>query len=187
MPLDQEAAATIQRMVHAGFWSTQEIVTILTEEVYAPVELERDEVEAAVIAAQDAHDVEMQTWPVVTDCDRLREAFRALNAQGVLALENAGLDQSDGYDEFRSALAADHDQQRVVGYCFYHRQDVESALDGYGLYLAHGPRDPRDERTKGSAVGQMVIEELKAAGLAPSWNGDFRQRIHIPTFDWKRR
>ena len=115
------------------------------------------------------------------------DAFRALNARGVLALENAGLDQRDGYDEFRRTLAAEPGPERVIGYCFYHAQDVDSAIDGEGLYLAYGPRDPRDETTSGSAVGQVVVDELKAAGLAPRWNGDYRRRIHIPDFDWKRR
>ena len=37
---------------------------------------------------------EMKSWPAVTDCERLRNAFDVLDQQGIVALENAGLTQT---------------------------------------------------------------------------------------------
>jgi hypothetical protein len=38
---------------------------------------------------------EIESWPALTDCDRLRAAFDAMDKQGIVALESPGLTQDD--------------------------------------------------------------------------------------------
>ena len=187
MALDPDVLREIQGLVRGGFEERERIIEILTEEMYAPGELDADAVEQAVDAAVHEHEQAKKSWPATTDCDRLDAAFEALAQRGVIALHNAGYTQSDGYSDVREAHADAPDRSRVVGYCFYHGQDLARAVDGGGLFLAFGPIDARTENTEGPRIGRLVTEELQRAGLQVQWDGTFNQRIHITAFDWKRR
>lgn len=187
MALDEEVLEEIECRVRCGFDDRDRIVEILCEEIYEPGQLDRSEVEAATDSAIMAHDLEKETWPNPTDCEKLSAVFHKLSAQGIVALENAGYTQSDGYDDFIEAYSNHTKRSSIVGYCFYHGQDMERAVRGGGLSLAFGPASPRNEESEGPKVGTLIVKELKNAGLRVSWDGTFKNRIHIPDFDWKRR
>lgn len=131
--------------------------------------------------------LDAQTWPAVTDFDRLTTAFAALNQVGVLSLVDAGNTQTDGYEDFLVALERHAHPGEVIGYCFFHGQDAERAVEGGGLFLAFGPTSSDNEHTDGPRIGHLICDELRRAGLAPKWNGTFAQRIQIPGFTWQRR
>ena len=187
MALSPETLREIDGLVRGSFEERARIIEILCEEMYEPGELDEAEVVAAVDAAFAALAQDKATWPTTTDCDRLDGAFAALNARGIIALQNAGYTQSDGYDDVRQSYHAHSDRDAVIGYCFYHGQDLERAVHGEGLYLAFGPMDAKKEETEGPRIGAMIVEELTRAGLDAKWNGTFAQRIFIPAIDWKRR
>jgi hypothetical protein len=187
MSLKPETLREIDGLVRGGFEERARIIEIFCEEMYAPGELDQAEVVAAVDAAFASLAHDKTTWPAMTDCDRLDGAFAALNARGIIALQNAGYTQSDGYDEIRERYGAHSDRNTVIGYCFYHGQDLARAVHGEGLYLAFGPMDAKKEGTEGPRIGAMIVEELARAGFAVTWDGTFAQRIHIPAIDWKRR
>jgi len=151
MPLNSDALHEIDGLVRGGFEKRDRIIEILCEEMYAPGELDEAEVIAAVDAALAAHARDKTTWPVTTDCDRLDSVFAALNAQGIIALQNAGLTQSDGYYDVRQSYNERADRDTVIGYCFYHGQDLEGAVRGEGLYLAFGPIDAKKRRDRRAA------------------------------------
>jgi hypothetical protein len=144
-------------------------------------------VAAAIDAATEEWNNEKKQWPAVTDCDRLDKAFAAINNRGVITLQNAGYTQSDGYDDFREAYDHHANKSNVIGYCFYHGQDLERAVRGGGLFLAFGPTDPAAEETQGPHVGNIVREELERVGLEVVWDGTFANRMHIPHLVWRKR
>jgi hypothetical protein len=187
MAMSPETLREIDGLVRGGFEERARIIEILCEEMYEPGELDEAEVIAAVDAAFAALAQDKATWPTTTDCDLLDGAFAALNARGIIALQNAGYTQSDGHDDVRERYHEHSDRDAVIGYCFYHGQDLERAVHGEGLYLAFGPMDAKKEETEGPRVGAMIVEELTRAGLTARWNGTFTQRIFIPALDWKRR
>jgi len=187
MALSPETLREINALVRGGFEERAPIIEILCGEMYEPGELDEAEVIAAVDTAFAALAQDKATWPTTTDCDRLDGAFAALNARGIIALQNAGYTQSDGYDDVREKYHEHADRDAVIGYCFYHGQDLERAVHGEGLYLAFGPMDAKKEETEAPRVGAVIVEELTRVGLAVKWNGTFAQRIFIPAIDWKRR
>lgn len=187
MALTPDTLSEITAFVRGGFEDRDRIVEILCEEMYEPGELDADEVEHAVDAAFAALAAEKRSWPARTDCDRLDAVFDALPGQGIIALQNAGYTQSDGYDDIREAHRSHPQPRSVVGYCFYHGQDLERAVRGGGLYLAFGPIDPAREQTDGVQVGTAIVGLLQAQGFDAEWNGSFDQRIFVPKLDWKRR
>ena len=186
MPLPQEVQEQIQTLVRAGFEDADNIAIALTEELYAPGELDADEVLAFVEQSFAQLEAEKMQWPPITDCDRLEQAFEQLSELGVICLQNAGYTQSDGYSDMQEELSAQAQPESFFGYCFYHGQDLERAVNGEGLHLSYGPLDAELESTKGLEIGQLIVNTLIESKLPVIWDGTFAQRIFISPFDWKR-
>ena len=102
----------------------------------------------------------------------------------MIALQNAGMDISDGESDVGEELAKS-DRSKVRGYCFYHFQDVERAVAGKGLMLAFG--DLRSDREEKIKVGRLIVDTMRAHGFVVEWTGDPDVRIGLPKIDWKRR
>jgi hypothetical protein len=186
-PLDEQTIETIDVLVRSAFYGHDEIVEMLCEELYAPGELDEEAVSRATTASIENWRASQASWPAVTDCDRLDRAFARLNQLGVIALHNAGFTQSDGYDDFREAYANHPHPSDVLGYCFYHGQDLERVVRGGPLLFGFGPSDPNAEQSDGLKVSRLIVEQLTAAGLAVDWDGTFDNRISVPKFNWQRR
>jgi hypothetical protein len=189
--MDDEVRDEIGVLVRAGFYTRERLVEIICEEMYSPGELERADVENAVDEAWSALVAEQKSWPAETDCDRLDRVFTSLNAAGVIALQNAGITQSDGYEDVRERYdhlrAGSGDASNIMGYCFYHGQDLNHAVQGGHLYLAFGPMDPRQEETEGPRVGQHIVATLTKEGFNVEWNGEFSTRILVTGMKWMKR
>lgn len=148
---DEYILNTIKSWVWSGFYSPNKVDAMIDDileegadeamlrEVVAP-EFEKK-------AAAEA------SWPDTTDCDRLDQAFERLNSRGIIALHNAGYTMSDGLSDVSEVL---HERGRngVIGYCFYHGQDVERAVVGRGLMIAFGDLDGRE--SKKTEIGRLV-------------------------------
>lgn len=186
-PLDDEVSHEIRKLVRGGFEGPDRIVEIVCEELYEPGEQDEDEVRASMRRELEALRQEQESWPKETDCDRLSRAFRDLERLGIIALENAGMTQSDGYSDAMEIYRDSRDKRRWIGYCFYHWQDAERAIEGEGLHLAFGPVDPNLEEAEGPKIGRLIAETLSKNGFQVTWNGTFGQRILVPKLDWKRR
>ncbi|WP_339734565.1 hypothetical protein [uncultured Gimesia sp.] len=185
--LDAELLREIDWHVRAGFYDKSDLMRIICEEIYAQEDIDEALVSATIDSQLAALEEKKKTWPAVTDCDRLDSVFAALNKRGIIALQNAGNTQSDGYEDFRYDYEEHPDSASVVGYCFYHKQDLELVVSDGLLYLAFGPVDPKEEEAKGLEVGNMVREELQKAGLKVEWDGTFNERLKVQNFVWQRR
>ncbi len=185
--MSPESLELISVYVRIGYYDREQLQTMFEEEIYEPGELDPTEIAAAIDTETGRLHAAQRSWPAVTDCDRLDEAFLALSGRGIITLHNAGNTQSDGYEDFREALQDSPEPNAVLGYCFYHIQDLEGAVRGRGLYLAFGPSESQEEASRGAAIGCIVREELVAAGLPVEWDGTFGSRILIPHFVWQRR
>lgn len=174
------------REVSAGFETRDEICDTVRnayEDEATSVQLDR--IPMMVDDAIVAHRRAQVTWPTITDCDRLDAAFAALEEQGIVARQNFTCCGTCGVAEIGDEIAATEAAGRPVdGYAFYHMQDTESAVEGYGVYLNYGAVSEDDAAQVG--VGHRIAEVARAAGLTVDWNGELSQRIKIE-LDWKRR
>lgn len=122
-------ASTLERVVNS----------IDRDESFDPLGRDRPWLEQAIESAFEAHAAAAATWPEVTDCDRLRRVFDGLDEAGIACFEACGWTLQDATSRVLD-LVRSRDELSVTpshGVCFFHRQDVEAALDG-GLYLAFG-------------------------------------------------
>lgn len=179
---DEYILDAIRKSVWSGFESPDEVDAMIDD----ILEEDADEamLRAAVTPEFEKKAAAEKTWPATTDCDRLDRAFEQLNSRGVIALHNAGVTMSDGLDDVGEALRQ-RGRTEIQGYCFYHRQDVDRAIDGGGLMIAFGDLD--DDKTQKTQVGELVQVVLQEVGLAVAWDGDPETRLNLPTLDWKRR
>ncbi|GAB5533775.1 MAG: hypothetical protein Rubg2KO_00240 [Rubricoccaceae bacterium] len=127
---------------------------------------------------------EEATWPEVTDCDRLDLAFERLDANGIVALQNAGDTMSDGHSDV-AEVWAEAGRIQYHGYCFYHGQDVERAVNGGGLMIACGAFD--DSRDAQWKAGQFIQQVFEDVGFFVRWYGGPGTRMELPSLEWKRR
>ncbi|WP_145390911.1 DUF6891 domain-containing protein [Stieleria neptunia] len=185
--LEPETKSEIAAMVRSGFYSRDRLLEIFTEEMYAPNELDPAEVSSELDAQFTQYEEEKQSYPPTTDCDRLDAAFKMMNERGVVAIQNAGYTQSDGFEDVGESYNQHPNKESVLGYCFYHGQDLERAVNGEGLYFAFGPVDPAVEQTVGIEVGNIVRDSLESNGLAVEWDGTFENRLRVPKLNWQKR
>jgi hypothetical protein len=128
-------------------------------------------------------------WPDETDCDRLDRAFERLRAQRICALHfpDTGYTLEHGQEALTFALEdAALLGEPHEGYCYYHGQDIERALDGAGLLLAFGSTT-EDDPAGDLRTGRLVCEALALEGLQPVWDGTAERRIAVPALQWRRR
>jgi hypothetical protein len=95
-----------------------------------------------------------------------------------------GYSLTDGFGEVFEILKS-RNRKNVKGYCYYHAQDLESAVAGAGLMIAFG--DLEDGRIKSIEIGTQVKEILQNSGFKVEWDGNPDNRIFITKLNWKRR
>lgn len=120
-----------------------------------------------------------KSWPDETDCDKLATAFDSLCNKGVIAMHNAGWDKSEAFHNCLEAYREAGSPQEFFGICYYTSQDIESAIDGPGIYLGYSSTRPEDEKTDAIRAATLICEELVATGLKVAWGGDASSRILV--------
>lgn len=179
------AARRVESLVRAGVATRAEMLEILVDELGAESDADGARVAADLDRQIARKAIEERSWPAVLDTDRLDRAFDALEGLRVVCLHDAGYTQSDGYGDAEERRDEEGgDESGFDAYCFYHRQDVEGALDGRGLYIAFGSFRTQKGDVK---VGRKVEHQLATAGLRVVWDDSPDTRLHIPDFDFRRR
>jgi hypothetical protein len=138
-----------------------------------------------VDAALAAHHRKQARWKGPTDCDRLDQAFAALEAAGIVARQNFTCCSTCGHYEIGDEIkAAKRKKRPVAGYAFYHMQDTESAVGGYGVFIKYDTLT--DDPEKKAAVGRRIVEAVEQAGLTAEWNGDPDTAVLVK-LNWRKR
>jgi hypothetical protein len=118
----------------------QVVAGVGASERFDPEGVDRAALEEAIEQAFASQEAAAASWPIITDCDRLQRAFEVLNRQGIVSMENCDFDLQFGVDRVTDA-AVERDRLQDVptrGFCFFHRQDTEGAVEGKGIMLAFG-------------------------------------------------
>lgn len=185
--MDNEALAldAVRHYVWSGMYGADEIVEIIDESFFEGridhgwLRTEIDKVFRQKLA-------EEETWPEVTDCDRLDAVFESLGEQSILALQNAGYTQSDGLSDVSELYhQAGGEQSGIEGWCFYHGQDLESVMESGDLLLAFGHVSGEDELAE--EIGRRIMRAFEAAGFGVEWDGSVKTRLKVVGILWQRR
>lgn len=143
------------------------------------------EIKRLTAEAMAAHQAGQAGWGPTTDCDRLDEAFAALNAQGIVARQDFSCCNNCGFTEIWDELEEAEKHQPVEGYVFYHLQCTERAINTGQLLMAYGCVE--DDSEAFQRVGDKIVAQLRRVGLNASWGGTAGHPIMVEGIVWRRR
>lgn len=179
--------------VRGGYEPLEEIEEILldyAQDFRSPL-TDRDrqiEVRNALIHAVSALIRDQESWPVLTDFDRLQLAFDMLEDEDIVARQHFTCCGTCGAAEI--GIEMDEFQElsgrEAKGYVFFHQQDTEGAVESGSLYISYGAADATASAEENVAIGQRMFEVLQSVGLKPVWDGKINHRVGL-AIDWKRR
>lgn len=172
----------IKTWVGSGFYDAREVNEFLDDLLEGDVD--EGMLRAIIDEEFEKKKVQEQLWPLRTDCDKLDDVFRDLNALMIIALQNAGYTTDDGHDDV-GEIHAQQPPGTYRGYCFYHGQDMARAVAGQGLMLAYGDMKDTDEGK--AAIAASIILALERHGFIVDWNGSVHTKINVPGIIWQRR
>ncbi len=176
---------SIKTWVWSGFQTLDEVYESIDDIIEPGTKVDRGMLREFAPQEFARKKIAEKTWPAVTDCERLDQAFEKLEAIGIVALHNAGMTTSDGRSDV-AEVVSDQPEKKYIGYCFYHGQDLERVLEGHGLWLAFDDVSESDD-AKAVLIGKRVVEALTGEGLTVDWASSARTRILMPKFIWQRR
>ncbi len=188
----QYVCDAIVNQIKMGFKSPDDIYEYLTEMVEdegMEDEIDMDWVKETIDSEYSARVKASEAeWRYPTDPYRLADAFEELRSLGIIALHNAGYTISDGESD---VIEIEHSlrEDGIVseGYCFYHEQDLERAIDPDEpmLHLAFQKIDNSDPEVT-AKVGKIIVEVLQKHHFNVDWNGDVNKRIIISPILWNK-
>ncbi|HTU90671.1 MAG TPA: hypothetical protein VMF69_11400 [Gemmataceae bacterium] len=183
----EDLRAFIASRVREGFESVHGIIEDAAE--YAFEKHKRDnlhpEIKRMTAELIAIHQVDQASWEEHTDCDRLDEAFAALNRQGIVARQNFSCCNNCGFTEIWDEIEEEEKRQPVEGYVFYHLQATETAIASGQLLMAYGCVE--EDKAAFVRVAKKVVAELRRAGLNASWGGTVYHPIVVEGIVWRRR
>jgi hypothetical protein len=182
----EDILSWVRSLVWSGQYDKEQVALKIEDQLGKDDEVDEKWLHEVIRSEAESKRKAEETWPKVTDFDRLDRAFTVLEAQGIIALHRAGFTQSDGLEEVEDAYEeAGGKNSDYAGHCFYTEQDQERALDGSGMYIGFGHLSGND--AKGIKVGKLLRAALEQEALNVEWDGTIKSRLFIKGFRWQRR
>lgn len=178
---------TFMNSIKSGFSSLEDIIdeTLeLVEDEGWENEIPGEWIHENITREYDKHITKSKTWERPTHPDRLLAAFDNLLRRKIVALHNAGYTQQDALYDVKEVWEDLEDADtHPVGYCFYHGQDIERALEDNVLCIGfYGKKENNDKEA--IMIGNTIVGVLKDAGFTVNWNNTASKRIEIRDFNW---
>jgi hypothetical protein len=183
----EEARDAVRFHTWSGYYDKDDVFDLVNDEIYEAASEDEEWLRWAVDQEfRRKRDAE-RSWPAITDCDRLDQVFEFLRSRGILTRHRCGLTMQDGLHVIGQLFEeAGGLGSSLIGYCFYHLQDMEAAMWGdVGLWLAFGSFPPSQEQA--TEVGRLVRKESEEVAFTVEWADTAYSRILLKGFRWQRR
>jgi len=182
--LIEEVNYEISVLIDSGFYNSNEVLEII-EEQFMDEEISLLEIENIISDKYNEKIAKEKKWERPTDFDRLKTSFIQLNKNNILAIHNAGYTVSEGVED--SVEVFHHLKTKDIvpeGFCFYHFQDIERAIESKLLNIAFG--DFESSEKKALEIGKKIVDVLESNNFLVNWNEDIDMRIEINPFCWEK-
>ena len=183
-----ESEAYIAERIHLHVWSGLYDVRVVHDMITQLMEPDADEAMLRARVDQELRDkwAAEQSWPAVTDVERLQAVYAAVREQGVLVVPNAGWDGSEAFHTTLSVYKDLGAPPALFGMAYHTAQDVDRAVRGEGLYLGFASTRPEHEERDALRAGETLRDALVAAGFSVEWDGSVEQRMKV-ALQWQVR
>jgi len=192
MTEDQEYIyQSIVSQIRMGFFSMEQIKEHIMEEVEDngfEDEISEEWIDSAIKTEFEKLKIESGAWEIATQTDKLIHAFDELCGLNIIALHNAGYTTSDGESEVVEVeVELRENGIQSDGYCFYHQQDLERAIDPeQSMLLIAFQKINNEDDAVTIAVGKVVVQILRKHGLEVVWDETVNKKIELPGFKWQK-
>jgi hypothetical protein len=185
--IKDEVLEQIEKDVLMGFESAEDMVESIADMFEDEDDFDEDWLAETIEARCNEHRDNSFNWSKPTDFDRLDAAFTALIKQKIVCLHNAGYTKQDAIGDCEEAINELDDMGiEAIGYCYYHNQDLEGAIDPNSRTLLLGYDSFIDDPKETLMIANTIVAVLKAHHLAITWNGSIQQRIQIDNINWQK-
>ena len=175
----------ITTLINSGFYKEDEILEII-EEQFIDEDFSLDSIEEIISEKYSEKIASEEEWSKITDFDKLKDCFKDLTKEKIIAIHNAGYSLDEGIqDSFQVFYYLQDKKLKSEGFCFYHFQDIERAIESNCIFLAFG--DFENSEKKSLKIGKKIVNILNKNGFTAIWNEDVNKRIKIKPFYWKKR
>lgn len=173
--------------IKSGFDSLDAIIedTIeVVEDEALQFEISEEWIREQVTTAYNKHIEDAKSWKNPTDPQRLIKVFDKLCDDSIIAAHCIGYTTDEAiYDIQQLWLELEDASVKLIGYCYYHGQDLERAIETNVLLIGfHGAKE-KDEKAA-IAIGNKVFAALKDEGFDVTWENAADKRIQINNFEW---
>jgi hypothetical protein len=185
--IKDEALEQIEKDVLMGFESAEDMIESIAEMFEEEDDFDEDWLAETIEAYCNEHRDNSFNWSKPTDFDRLDAAFTELIKQKIVCLHNAGYTKQDAIGDCEEAIdALDDIGIEAIGYCYYHNQDLQGAIDPTSRTLLLGYDSFIDDSKETLMIANAIVAVLKAHHFAITWNGTIQQRIQIDNINWQK-
>ena len=181
----EEIEFEIATLINSGFYGEDEVLEII-EEQFIDEDISFDSIEKSVSLKYNEKIAIEEKWSENTDFDRLKKCFDDLSKEKIVAIHNAGYTLNEGIeDSFQIFYHLQDKKLKPEGFCFYHFQDIEEAIEYDSLFLAFGDFENSEE--KALENGKKIVDVLGKNGFTTIWDENINKRIKIKPFHWKKK
>jgi hypothetical protein len=185
--IKDEVLEQIEKDVLMGFESAEDMTDSIAEMFEEEEDFDEDWLAETIEARCNEHRDNSFNWSKPTDFDRLDAAFTELIKQKIVCLHNAGYTKQDAIGDCEEAINELDDMGiEALGYCYYHTQDLERAIDPTSRTLLLGYDSFIDDTKETLMIANTIVATLKAHHFAITWNGSIQQRIQIDNINWQK-
>ena len=183
--IKEEALEQLKTEIVSGFEGGAELFEGIREMFYDEDEFDENWLKNEISERLTKHIEHSKNWQRPTDFERLARVFDQLNKDGIVSLHKAGYTRQDAEDDCHEMMdVITSFGGKIKGYCYYHTQDLERAINSKMLYLGYDSMDGSD--ASAMEVVQVIREKLIEEGFEIEWNGSLDTRLFIKDFDWKK-
>ncbi len=185
--IKDEVLEQIEKDVLMGFESAEEMTESIADMFADEDDFDEDWLAETIEARCEEHKENSFNWSKPTDFERLDAAFTHLIKEGIVCLHHAGYTQQDSVGDCEEAIEELDDMGiEVIGYCYYHAQDLERAIDPTEKSLLLGFDSVSEDDEEAAIIGDTIVEVLKVLNFDVNWDGTINQRIEIKNINWQK-
>ena len=185
--IKDEVLEQIEKDVLMGFESAEEMTESIADMFADEDDFDEDWLAETIEARCEEHKENSFNWSKPTDFERLDAAFTHLIKNGIVCLHNAGYTKQDSISDCEDAIEELEDMNvEVTGYCYYHAQDLERAIDPTSKSLLLGFDSVGKDDEEAVIIGDTIVEVLKVLNFEVNWDGTIEHRIEIKNINWQK-
>ena len=181
-----EVIEQLEKEILFGFYNANDLLETISDMFYNEENFDENWLKDEIDTRLKKHQKGSLNWAKPTDFDRLVLAFDSLIKDKIIALHKAGYTRQDGEGDCAEIIEElNNNGIKVLGYCYYHTQDLERAIgDEPTLFIGYDSYNHNDELAMD--VANKIVKTLETNGFKVNWNGSLETRIQISAINWQK-